>query len=126
MDAAKAAILKCVGRDYQVQFAYMWIYVMYQMYSLHCSLHFNFSRTYNLERLCHSAAQYHKKIEFCSQVWYDTTLTKADKPSICTAFMATLAPTDGPTSGRKLTGASIILPTTVLGGCKAKLPVLCM
>ena len=60
------------------------------------------------------------------QVWYDTTLTTKEKPSVCTAFMATLAPTDGPASARKLSGNTIILPTTVVAGCTAKLPVLCM
>lgn len=64
------------------------------------------------------------------QVWYDTTLTKDDKPSTCTAFMVTLAPTDGPAASRKATAKTIILPTTVLpanaAGCNVKLPVLCM
>ena len=67
-----------------------------------------------------------------SQVWYDTTLTKNDKPSVCTAFMATLAPTDGPDQHRKGGTNTIILPTTVnptktaKDGCKVHLPVMCM
>ena len=66
------------------------------------------------------------------QVWYDTSLTKNDKPSVCTAFMATLAPTDGPATSRKASANIIILPTTVLptktvkDGCNVPLPVLCM
>ena len=64
---------------------------------------------------------------FLLQVWYDTTLTKSDKPSTCTAFMVTLAPKDGPATGRKQSASNnIILTTTVLKGCKAMLPVLCM
>ena len=67
-----------------------------------------------------------------SQVWYDTTLTKDDKPSVCTAFMAALAPTDGPNVHRKSGSKTIILPTTVnptktvKDGCKVHLPVMCM
>ena len=64
------------------------------------------------------------------QVWYDTTLTMHDKPATCTAFMATLAPTDGPATSRKAGTNTVILPTTVLpanvAGCNVKLPVLCM
>lgn len=76
MDAAKAALVKCIGSD--------------------------------------------------RQAWYDTTLTKKEKPSTCTALTSVLAPKDGSAKVRKAGGATVILPTTVLGGCNAKLPVLCM
>lgn len=67
-----------------------------------------------------------------TQVWYDTTLTKNDKPSVCTAFMVTLPPTDGSAKTRKASAPTILLPTTVLptkavkDGCNVPLPVLCM
>ena len=65
--------------------------------------------------------------EIFVQVWYDTTMTKADKPSTCTAFMVTDAPKDGPQpASRKQPSPLIILSTTVTGGCNVKLPVLCM